>query len=166
MYLCISYWIELFEEIFWVLKMGYSLENFLYVSFVFYYYLGLLCYFREYWEVFLEYCLVGEEDFVNVVIYYMKENLGKKLILVELVDYMGYLFLYFFNLFLKCIGYVLLSYFNQIKIQKVCQFFDFIDMKVNQVCYRVGIEDVYYFLWLFSQIMGMFFREYKKVKKG
>ena len=50
--------------------------------------------------------------------------------------------------------------------QKACQFLDFTDMKVNQVCYRVGIEDAYYFSRLFSQIMGMSPREYKKVKKG
>lgn len=38
--------------------------------------------------------------------------------------------------------------------------------RILTVCYRVGIEDAYYFSRLFSQIMGMSPREYKKVKKG
>lgn len=108
---------------------------------------------------------MGEEDPVSAAIHYMKENLGKKLTLAELADYTGYSPSYFSNLFLKRTGYAPLSYFNQIKIQKACQFLDFTDMKVNQVCYRVGIEDAYYFSRLFSQIMGMSPREYKKVKK-
>ena len=39
-------------------------------------------------------------------------------------------------------------------------------MKVNQVCYKIDIEDTYYFSRLFSKIMGMPPREYKKMKKG
>ena len=162
----ISYRTELFEEIFRVLKMGYSLENLSYASSVFHHYLGSLRYLREYREAFSEHRPAGEEDPVNAAIHYMKENLGKKLTLAELADYTGYSSSYFSNLFLKRTGYAPLSYFNQIKIQKACQFLDFTDMKVNQVCYRVGIEDAYYFSRLFSQIMGMSLREYKKVKKG
>jgi transcriptional regulator GlxA family with amidase domain len=146
--------------------MGYSLENLSYASSVFHHYLGSLRYLREYREAFSEHRPVGEEDPVNAAIHYMKENLGKKLTLAELADYTGYSSSYFSNLFLKRTGYAPLSYFNQIKIQKACQFLDFTDMKVNQVCYRVGIEDAYYFSRLFSQIMGMSPREYKKVKKG
>ena len=39
-------------------------------------------------------------------------------------------------------------------------------MKINQVCYKIGIEDTYYFSRLFSKVMGMPPREYKKMKKG
>ena len=40
------------------------------------------------------------------------------------------------------------------------------DMKINQICYKIGIEDTYYFSRLFSKIMGMSPREYRKSKKG
>ena len=39
-------------------------------------------------------------------------------------------------------------------------------MKVNQICYKIGIEDCYYFARLFTKIMGISPREYKKAKKG
>ena len=73
----ISYRTELFEEIFRVLKMGYSLENLSYASSVFHHYLGSLRYLREYREAFSEHRPAGEEDPVNAAIHYMKENLGK-----------------------------------------------------------------------------------------
>ena len=39
-------------------------------------------------------------------------------------------------------------------------------MSVNQICYKIGIEDCYYFSRLFTKIMGISPREYKKAKKG
>ena len=39
-------------------------------------------------------------------------------------------------------------------------------MKVNQVCYKVGIEDSYYFSRLFRKMMGMSPIAYKRMKKG
>ena len=73
---------------------------------------------------------------------------------------------HFSVLFSKRTGYAPLTYFNQLKIQQACQLLDFTDMKVNQICYKIGIEDTYYFSRLFSKVMGMSPREYKKQKKG
>lgn len=69
---------------------------------------------------------------------------------------------------LHCFEFVelTLSYFNQLKIQKACQLLDFTDMKVNQVCFKVGIEDNFYFSRLFRKIMGMSPLAYKQMKKG
>ena len=39
-------------------------------------------------------------------------------------------------------------------------------MKVNQICYKVGMEDMFYFSRLFSKIMGMSPKEYRNSKKG
>lgn len=57
-------------------------------------------------------------------------------------------------------------YFNMLKIQQACALLDFTEIKINQVCYKVGIEDPYYFSRLFNKIMGMPPKEYKKLKKG
>ena len=40
------------------------------------------------------------------------------------------------------------------------------DMKINQICYKVGMEDAYYFSRLFTKMMGMSPKEYRETKKG
>ena len=96
----------------------------------------------------------------------MKENLEKRLTLADLAAHTGYSPSHFSVLFSKRTGYAPLTYFNQLKIQQACQLLDFTDMKINQICFKIGIEDTYYFSRLFSKVMGIPPREYKKQKKG
>ncbi|MEG0888422.1 MAG: AraC family transcriptional regulator [Bacteroides sp.] len=162
----IHYRTELFEEIFRILKMGYSLENISYATSVFHHYLGSLRYLQQYRDASSDPHLQDDTDPVNAAIYYMKEKLDKKITLNELAGYTGYSSSHFSTLFLQRTGYAPLHYFNQIKIQKACQLLDFTDMKINQVCYKIGIEDAYYFSRLFSQVMGVSPKEYRRIKKG
>ena len=43
---------------------------------------------------------------------------------------------------------------------------DTTDMKINQICYKIGIEDTYYFSPLIQQDYGNVTTEYRKSKKG
>lgn len=160
----ISNRIDLFEEIFRALEMGYSHENLLYACSMFFHYLGTLRYLQQYRDA----ARIDSEtnDIVTAAIHFMRENIEKKLTLAEIAAHTGYSPSHFSVLFSKRIGYAPLTYFNQLKVQQACQLLDFTDMKVNQVCYKIGIEDTYYFSRLFSKIMGMSPREYKKMKKG
>lgn len=160
----ISNRIDLFEEIFRTLGMGYSHENLLYACSMFYHYLGTLRYLQQYRDAART--DLEASDIVTAAIHYMKENIEKKLTLAEIATHTGYSPSHFSVLFSKRTGYAPLAYFNQLKIQQACQLLDFTDMKVNQLCYKIGIEDTYYFSRLFSKIMGMSPREYKKMKKG
>lgn len=161
----ISYRIDLFEEMFHTLELGYSRENLLYACSIFYHYLGTLRFMQPY-------CNGGGigdsslKDIVDIAIHFMKENIEKRLSLEEIARSTGYSPSYFSVLFSQRTGYPPLTYFNQLKIQKACQLLDFTDMKVNQVCYKVGIEDSYYFSRLFRKVMGMSPIAYKRMKKG
>lgn len=160
----ISNRIEMFEEILRTLEMGYSHENLLYACSIFYHYLGTLRYLQQYRDAANRNS--QKEDIVTATIHFMKENIEKKLTLQEIVAHTGYSSSHFSVLFNQRTGYTPLTYFNQLKIQQACHLLDFTDMKVNQVCYKVGIEDSYYFSRLFTKVMGISPSEYKKMKKG
>lgn len=156
--------IDLFEEIYHTLEMGYSHENLLYACSVFYHFLGTLRYLQQYRNAIRS--ENDENDLVTAAIHLMKENIEKKLTLVEIAEHIGYSASHFSILFSKRTGYSPITYFNQLKIQQACHLLDFTDMKINQVCFKIGIEDNYYFSRLFTKIMGISPRAYKKEKKG
>lgn len=160
----ISNRIEMFEEILRTLEMGYSHENLLYACSIFYHYLGTLRYLQQYREAGRNDS--DRNDIVTAAIHFMQENIEKKLTLQDIATHTGYSPSHFSVLFSKRTGYAPLTYFNQLKIQQACQLLDFSDMKVNQICYKIGIEDTYYFSRLFSKVMGMSPSQYKKMKKG
>lgn len=155
--------LDLFEEIYHTFEMGYSKENLLYTCSAFHHFLGTICYLQQYRSA-VSTC--SEQDLLNATIHYMRENVSKKLTLSEIANHVGYSTSYFSSLFNERTGYSPLNYFNQLKIQYACHLLDFTDMKINQVCYKIGIDDCYYFSRLFSKIMGVSPREYKKQKKG
>jgi AraC-like DNA-binding protein len=96
----------------------------------------------------------------------MKENIEKHLTLQDIADYLGYSPSYFSMLFKKKTGHSPLAYLNLLKIQQACLLLDTTDMKINQISYKVGIEDAYYFSRFFSKTMGISPKEYRELKKG
>lgn len=156
--------LSLFEEIYHTLEMGYGRENLMYACSVFYYFLGSLHYVQQYRGAVKQ--ENDEGDLVAAAIHYMKENVEKKLTLKQIAGHIGYSSSHFSALFHARTGYSPLNYFNQLKIQQACRLLDFSNMKINQICYKTGIDDCYYFSRLFTKIMGMSPREYKKQKKG
>lgn len=161
----ISTRINLFEEIFNTLKSGYSNENLRYAFSMFHFYLGTLRYVQQFRNA-ANNTQAEEGNISKLAIHYMKENIEKHLDLQEIADQIGYSASHFSMLFKKQTGHSPLTYFNLLKIQQACQMLDTTDMKINQICYKIGIEDTYYFSRLFSKIMGMSPREYRKSKKG
>lgn len=159
----ISHRINLFEEIFHTLNAGYSMENLHYAASLFHYYLGSLRYIHQYREAVESH---DNKNIVETAVHYMKENIEKDLSLKDIADYAGYSTYHFSKLFKKEIGHAPMTYFNLLKIRQACVLLDSTDMKVNQICFKTGIEDVYYFSRLFRKIMGISPTEYRNLKKG
>ena len=160
--------IDLFEEILHTLEMGYGRENLLYACAVLHYFLASLRYLQPYRNApRREPGAKGEPvDIVTAAIHYMKENIGRRLTLEDIASRLGYTPTYFASLFSQRTGYAPIAYFNQLKVQEACALLDFTDMRINQVCYKIGFADPYYFSRLFTKIMGMSPRAYKQQKKG
>lgn len=164
LYSRISDRINLFEEIFNLLKNGYDNETLHYVCSSFYYYLGSLRYIHAYRKA--ENNSLINDNIIEAAKHYMKENLEKRITLQDVSGHIGYSPSHFSMLFKKQTGHSPLSYLNLLKIQQACFMLDSTDMKINQICYKVGIEDTFYFSRLFSKIMGVSPREYRLSKKG
>lgn len=155
---------DLFEGIFNTLRSGYSNGNLHYASSLFQYYLGTLKYIDQYREVTCNH--TDEGNMVEAIVHYMKENIEKHITLQDISEYMGYSISHLSMLFKKETGHSLLAYLNLLKIQQACMMLDETDMKINQICYKIGIEDAYYFSRLFMKTMGMSPKEYRELKKG
>ncbi len=155
--------LNLFEEIYYTLESGYSKENLLYACSAFHHFLGSICYLQQYRNAADD---TISKDLVDAAIHYMKENIGKKLSIAEIANHTGYSVSHFSSIFNNRTGHSPVNYFNLLKIQHACHLIDHTDIKINQVCYKVGIEDCYYFSRLFSKIMGIPPTAYKKQKKG
>lgn len=155
--------LNLFEEIYHTLESGYSKENLLYTCSAFHHFLGTICYLQQYRNATNDDI---SNDMVDATIHFMKENIGKKLSILEIACHTGYSVSHFSSVFNSRTGHSPVNYFNLLKIQYACNLIDCTDIKINQVCYKIGIEDCYYFSRLFSKIMGMSPREYRKQKKG
>lgn len=160
----ISHRINMFEEIFQTLKNGYNIENLQYVSSLLHHYLGSLRYIQQYRDANND--SINDTNVIETAIHYMKENIERHLTLKELSDAVGYSSSYFSMIFKKEIGHSPLNYFNLLKIQQACFLLDSTDMKISQICYKIGIEDAYYFSRLFTKMMGMSPKGYKKILKG
>ena len=150
---------NIFEEIFHTLEQGQDVENLRYSSSLLHHYLASMRYLVQYRQA------VKKEDTSNVVdaaIHYMRENIENRISIQDVIKYIGYSSSRFSTLFKQQTGKTPLNYFNQLKIQRSCSLLKNTDMKINQICYKIGIDDSLYFSRLFSKIMGMSPRDYRE----
>ena len=160
----ISTRLGVFEEIYRTLKNGYSSDNLSYSAAALYYFLGSIKYLGKYRKSHETH--EGERDIVETAIHFMRENLSKRLTLADIARHVNYSPSHFSAVFSRRTGYAPVYYFNQLKIQQASTYLDFTDLKITQICPRLGIDDPYYFSRLFRKHMGMSPSDYKKYKKG
>lgn len=142
---------SIFEEIFAALQGGCRCATLRYVSSLLHYYLASMRYLQEYRHTQSG---TAEPEVVKAVAHYMRENIGNKLTLKELAAYSGYSANHFSALFRHETGLAPIAYFNRMKVDYACSLLRSTAMKINQICFKVGIEDSYYFSRLFRLHTG------------
>ena len=101
------------------------------------------------------------DGMMAAAIHYMHENIEKHITLAQIAGYVGYSTSHFSHLFQQETGESPLSYLNRIKVDEAARLLTTTDMKINQICYKVGFDDPYYFSRLFSKLMGLSPRNYR-----
>lgn len=161
--------IAIFEEIFYTLKAGYSIENLHYALSLFHHFLGSLRYVRQFRQAGASSTSAassGTETACQSAIKYMQENLHRHISLEQLAQFAGYTPGHFSAIFRRSVGHAPIAYFNLLKMQAACQMLDTTDMNVNQIAAKLGFDDSYYFSRLFTKIMGMPPTAYRTADRG
>ncbi len=159
----ITHRINLFEEVFTTLNDSFAMENIRYAVSAFHYFLESMRYFKLYRRVGNQ---KHDSDVIESTVHYLEENIERHLSLEEIADYSGFSSSYLSAMFKKRTGYSPLTYFNLLKIRKACALLDTTDMKMNQISFKLGFEDQFYFSRLFSKIMGMSPKAYRSLPKA
>jgi AraC-like DNA-binding protein len=156
--------LELFEDIFSILKNGYSKINLDYSITVLFHFLGSLKFINAFRNSLSD--RQESRDVIEEAIHFMRENIQRQIKLDEIAKYTGFSTSHFSILFKQKTGYSPLNYFNHLRIQTACHQLDFTDLHINQIAIMIGFEDQFYFSRIFSKIMGCSPTEYRKRKKG
>ncbi len=155
---------NIFEEIFLTLSDNYSLDNLRYASSLLYGFLASFKYIKQFRSYNAQDARLANNDIVSAAVRYMNENIEKQLTLAQIANYIGYSTSQFSLIFKTKTGRSPLNYFNRLKVQLACKFLVTTDLKINQICSKVGIDDSYYFSRLFSKIVGISPKQYRKAK--
>lgn len=153
--------LQLFEEIFQNLEMGYQPENLEYNSFCLMYFLASLKYVTQYREI----NRVKVDNVIQKSIIYMKDNLENKVTLDDIANHVNYSKSHLISLFTEKTSYSPIIYYNQLRIQRACTYLQFSDMKIKEIAYRLCFYDPFHFSKAFLKEMEISPSEYRKKYK-
>lgn len=155
--------IGIFEEILSTLQSGEGIEDLRYASSLLYHFLASMRYLGQFRRSKTP--DIDGQGVVDAAIHFMQENVGNRISLSDVTRFVGYSQSRFTQLFKQQAGCSPLAYFNRLKMEYACRLLTDTDMKINQVCFKIGIEDPYYFSRLFSKIVGVSPSDYRNRKE-
>ena len=151
--------ISFFTEIFTTLNYGYSRPNLEYINMLLWHLLASFMYIDQYRLIRKGH----SNDSVSNSISFMRRNIDKNLKLIELSDLVNLSVSHYSKIFSQKTGCSPIEYFIQLKIQKACQYLEFTDLPISEICCDLlGYDDKFYFSRIFKKIMNMSPRDYRK----
>jgi AraC-like DNA-binding protein len=149
--------IDLFNQLYTNLEQGYSYDNLTYNNLLFLNFLSSFIFQEKFKPVLPE----KTDNVIERSIFFMQRNIEKTLSLADIANYVNCSASHFSAIFKKNTGFPPIEYFNQLKIQKACQFLQFTKLRIREIAFQVGIDDPYYFTRLFTKTMGYSPKEYR-----
>ena len=170
----ISSRIDIFEELLQTLHHADTIDSLRYASSLLHYFLASMRYVPLYRSSAKLEETVGRSlprpngtfDVVDAVVHFMKENMERRITLHEVQAYVGYSQTYLSSLFRQRLGMSIKAFFNHLKIEYSCRMLQTTDMHINQICYKLGIEDSSYFSRLFTKTVGKSPTAYRIAMRG
>lgn len=145
--------INMFEEMYHTLDSGFSADSISYASACLHHFLGSISFISEYFKMnTLE---SKQMDRIEAAINFMEENIEKHYSIEQIASVSGYSPTRFSAVFKEQVGVSPIAYFNNLKIRYACKLLEHTDLKLNQLCYKIGISDCFYFSRLFSKTVGI-----------
>ena len=92
----------------------------------------------------------------------MQDHIDKNLTLADCATHVNYSACHYSSRFKNKTGFSPIEYFNQLKIQKACQYLQFTDLRIKEIAFKIGINDAYYFTRLFGKTMGFSPKDYRQ----
>ncbi len=150
--------IQLFNEMYQNLEMGYSPENLEYISFCLMHFFASMKYVSQYREI----KKTKEKDVIQKCILFMKDNLENKISLEDIANAVGYSCSHLNTLFIQRISFSPIEYYNQLKIQRACSYLQFSKLKIKEIAFRLNYYDPFHFSNAFHKEMEITPKEYRK----
>lgn len=158
---------KIFEEMHKTLNEGTTVENLCYASSILFAYLASFKFLPAYRQAKSNVICenLKESNIVSDLIHYMEENIERQLSLNDMANYLGYSVSHMCMMFNDQTGMAPLAYFNKLKIEYSCWLLNKTSLKINQICYKVGFDDPYYFSRLFKKITGVSPQGYRESER-
>lgn len=151
--------IKMFEQVYSILEHSFNEKEMEVMNFNLLHFVSSLIYYKEANPA------IYNTDSISNSILYMKKNIHKNLTIYDLSKQQKLSVSHYSRSFKQKTGSSAINYFNQLKIQKSCQYLYFSDRNIKEICTELGFEDQFYFSRLFKLITGVSPSQYKKAHK-
>ncbi|WP_158797584.1 AraC family transcriptional regulator [Pedobacter sp. L105] len=149
--------LEIWDNIYQSLELGYSIENLCNASFCLYHLIAAFLFYDKHIETKKD----NPYDIITSTIVNMKACIDKKLTVEDMAKQHLLSASHFSNLFRKATGMPPIDYFIHLKMQKACQLLYSNETKIKLIAMDLGYDDPYYFSRLFKKYMGLSPEQYK-----
>ena len=150
--------LSLFNEIYGQLERGYSDDNVIYANMSFNHFLVSLIFNNKLPGATKQH----DKNEIDKAIDFLSERIDQMLSLEDIAAAVNLSASHFCYMFKKKTGFSPIEYFNHLKIQKACQYLLFTELRIKEIGDKIGIDDPYYFSRVFTKVMGMSPKEYKR----
>jgi AraC-like DNA-binding protein len=149
--------LDIWQNIYQTLEMGYSVENMCNAGFCLYHLLATFLFPQKRLQAEKK----SDGDVISKTIHSMRDNITKKLSVEEMAASHSLSVSHFSNLFRKATGMPPIDYFIHIKMQRACQLLYTNDEKIRDVATGLGYDDPYYFSRIFKKYIGSSPEQYR-----